>query len=226
MRVWRGRVSESHPPSSSKQPFWRNPSGAQIIVALIGAVGAIAAAVVAAVITSGDGDGGHRAPLTSSITTTPTKRPETGRGLTVLSPEEIKSRASSTLPSQSGNTYAAANTIDGDPRTAWSEGRQGPGIGATLTWTFRRRVDLRRVHLVNGYAKGDLFTKNLRIRGTRVTTAQGTTTATLRDSAAYQTLRIRPGPTDFVRIEILRVYGSRLYQDCLLSEAEFSIKDT
>ena len=87
--------------------------------------------------------------------------------------------ASSTLHPEEGNTYVAANTVDGDPQTAWSEGRDGPGIGASITWTFRRPVDLRRVNIVNGYAKGDLFATNLRMRAASVSTAQGVTTATV-----------------------------------------------
>lgn len=120
-------------------------------------------------------------------------------------------------------SYAAKNTVDGDPRTAWSEGGEGPGIGSSITWTFRHRVDLRRVDIVNGYAKGELFAKNLRIRAAEVTTAAGSVTTSLRDTAAYQRLTVRSGTTAFVRLTILSVYGSQTYEDSLISEAEFRV---
>ncbi|MEE4563094.1 hypothetical protein V2U88_11575 [Paenibacillus polymyxa] len=39
--------------------------------------------------------------------------------------------ASSTLPDQAGNSYAARNIMDGDARTAWCEGVKG-GSGSEL----------------------------------------------------------------------------------------------
>lgn len=199
-------------PAPPQQPFWRQYGILSIVVAIIGAAGVILAAVISS--DGGSGGGG-------TTSTPPAKTPPAAQGLTLLSPEDIRVRASSILASQDGNTYVATNTIDGDPQTAWSEGRDGPGIGAAITWTFKRRVDLQRMAVVNGYSKGDLFIKNLRIRNASVTTAQGETTATLRDTSDYQRIRIRTGETDFVRLQILGVYGSRVYEDCLLSEAEF-----
>ena len=219
-------MSDSGPNSSSREPFWRQPSGAQIIAAVITTVGAIAIAVITVRGAANDGSP-PKPPSTSTSPTarTPAQRPKAGRGTKLLSPEGIRVTASSTLPQQGANTYLAANTIDGDPQTAWSEGKEGPGIGATLTWTFPEPVDLQRVVIVNGYAKGNLFRKNLRIRAARVTTAQGETTMTLRDTASFQPLRIRGGRTSFIRLAIVGVYGSRTYEDCLLSEVEFFVAD-
>ena len=145
-------------------------------------------------------------------------RPE----LALLSPQEISASASSTLDPQPPNTYVAANSIDGDPATAWAEGRKGSAAGATITWTFDRPVDLRRVEVINGYAKSDdLFLKNLRIRSADVTTASGRLTTTLKDTADVQALRVPRGSTDFVRLRIASVYGDPVLEDCLLSEIDF-----
>jgi hypothetical protein len=213
-------VPDSGPNASPREPFWRQPSGGQIIAAVITTIGAIAIAIITVRGTSDDGTPPTPTPTSTPHTaTTPAARP----GTRLLSPEDIRVTASSTLPHQGANKYIAANTIDGDPQTAWSEGKEGPGIGATLTWTFPDQVNLQRVVVVNGYAKGNLFRKNLRIRAARVTTAQGETTTTLRDTTRYQPLRIRTGPTNFMRLAIVGVYGSRTYEDCLLSEIEFFV---
>ena len=145
-------------------------------------------------------------------------RPE----LALLSPKEISASASSTLDPQPPNTYVAANSIDGDPATAWSEGRTGSAAGATITWTFDHPVDLRRVEVVNGYAKSDaVFLKNLRIRSADITTASGRLTTILKDTADVQTLPVPPGSTGFVRLRIASVYGDPTLEDCLLSEIDF-----
>jgi serine/threonine protein kinase len=142
--------------------------------------------------------------------------------LALLSPREIRASASSTLDPQPPNTYVAANSIDGDPTTAWAEGREGSAAGATITWTFDSPVDLRRVELINGYAKSDaVFLKNLRIRSADVTTASGRLTTTLKDTADVQMLRVPRGSTGFVRLRIGSVYGDPALEDCLLSEIDF-----
>jgi hypothetical protein len=219
-------VSGSRSNGSPREPFWRNPSGGQIIAAVITTIGAIAIAFISVRAGGGDETSTPTPSSTPASVATPGSPTTARRGTRLLSPEGIKVTASSTLPKQGANTYLAANTLDGDPQTAWSEGRQGPGIGATLTWTFPEQVDLRRVLIVNGYAKGNLFRKNLRIRAARVTTAQGETTITLRDTTSYQPLRIRKGSTTFMRLAIVGVYGSRTYEDCLLSEIEFFVADS
>ncbi len=145
-------------------------------------------------------------------------RPE----LALLSPREISASASSTLDPQPPNTYVAANSIDGDPATAWAEGREGSAAGATITWTFDHPVDLRRVEVINGYAKSDaVFLKNLRIRSADITTASGRLTTILKDTSDVQTLPVPPGSTGFVRLRIASVYGDPALEDCLLSEIDF-----
>jgi hypothetical protein len=217
-KVGIGRVSKSDPPTSSSGPGWLNSAA---VVALITVGGGIAVALIS----GGNGDDPPPPTQAPTATAAPAETPTAAPGLALLSPGDVRARASSTLARQGANTYAAGNTIDGDPTTAWSEGRDGPGIGATVTWTLRRRADLRRVSVINGYAKADLWARNLRIRGAKVTTVQGSVTATLRDTDAYQRLQIRAGPTDFVRLEIRSVYGSPVHQDCLLSEAEFQVRE-
>jgi len=183
----------------------------------LGALGAIcvagaSAAVIA--VTASD----------SPRTTTPSTPPAPVRppSLVVLSPDEVVAKASSTLKPQGVEMYAARNTTDGDSGTTWSEGRPGSGRGASITWTFKRTVDLRRATVVNGYARNrELFDKNSRIRTAVVTTAQGSRSTTLRDARAKQRLAFASGPTTFMRLTIGTVYEGRRFDDTCLSDVEF-----
>jgi len=113
-------------------------------------------------------------PPTTTTTTPPTTTtefvvdPSQAVQLTLISPS-----ASSTAPDGvdlGGNvvTYRAANTIDGDPETAWRTG--GDGVGEALTFEFDEPVYLTEIGLIPGYAKvdpvdlTDRFFENRRVR--------------------------------------------------------------
>jgi hypothetical protein len=87
-------------------------------------------------------------------------------------------------------------------------------------------VELREIHLVNGYAKTpDLFQRNARIRAATVATAAGSATVLLKDTRGFQEIRFHQGQTNFVKITIDRVYTGTRYEDTLLSEIEFHISE-
>jgi hypothetical protein len=148
---------------------------------------------------------------------------------TAIDLTNVRGSASSTQRPDGGITYTAANTLDGDPSTAWnSDGaKDGRGPGITLTYTFDAPVDLRTITLRNGYqkvrAKGvDLWERNERVRQVRVVTDTGQWTWDLQDVRDPQTLEQRFGRTRTVKLTILQVYASTKYRDVAISEVAFT----
>lgn len=95
-------------------------------------------------------------------------------------------RASSTLASQGGNTYAAANLFDNDPDTAWCEGVDGTGKGSWVELRYappdlaglpipqRMQVGPLAMAILPGYAKSaSSWVGNGRVRALKVTTCDG-----------------------------------------------------
>lgn len=112
-----------------------------------------------------------------------------------------------------GNTtsYAAANTVDGDPATTWR--MAGDGTGTVLTFRLPHRTTLTEVGLVNGYAKTaqqggtalDWYAGNRRVLAVRWHFDDGTT----RDQRLDETRDMQRIPvqetTRTVRLEIVEV---------------------
>ena len=170
---------EPAPPTSAAR-WWL----AALAVILIGAL--------AVVLLQSDGGEGEQAedlspPLSDATTVaptttaapTPTTTTTTTIPPTTIPPTPTDLRpvglsASSTAPDGNdagGNlvSYAAGNTVDGDPATAWRT--PGDGVGETITFQFAEGpVVITEVGLIPGYAKidpvdgTDRFTENRRIR--------------------------------------------------------------
>jgi hypothetical protein len=145
----------------------------------------------------------------------------------------ITATATSVQRADGGTTYVAANTLDGDPTTAWNSNgaRDGTGPGISLTYTFRRPVDLLDITVRNGYQRirqragrspVDLYSMNARVRRLRVVTDTGAWTWDLADTRAPQTFAGAAGRTGSVRFEILAVYPSKTYPDVAISEVGFT----
>jgi hypothetical protein len=140
--------------------------------------------------------------------------------------------ASSTLAQDGTVTYTAANTLDGNPTTAWnSDGRRdGKGPGIRLSYAFAQPIDLREITVRNGYQKvlrrpgkapQDLYPLNERVHRLRVVTDAGRWTWNLADTRTPQTFTDVVGRTRSVRLEIVTVYPSKSYPDVALSEVSF-----
>lgn len=56
-----------------------------------------------------------------------------------------------TAPSVDGQTYEPYRTVDGDYTTAWIEGRDGLGIGESLTFDFDRHDRVTKLKIYNGF---------------------------------------------------------------------------
>jgi hypothetical protein len=64
-------------------------------------------------------------------------------------------RASSSLPPQDPWDFWPENLVDGNPRTAWTEGARGLGEGETLSFTFSNRPQIACLKIWNGYQYGN-----------------------------------------------------------------------
>lgn len=165
----------------------------------------------------------------------PPVSPPVVAGAVLVDLGSVTATASSTQVREGETTYTAANTLDGDPSTAWNSlgRRDGPGPGISLTYTFAEPIDLSDITVLNGYQKVlrrsgrlpvDLYPRNGRVRRFRVVTDAGRRTWDLRDGRAAQTFSGAPGRTRSVRLEIVAVYPSPTYPDVALSEISFTAR--
>lgn len=159
-------------------------------------------------------------------------------GLVALSRRDItasgESLAPSTYPHKGLVTYDAENLIDGNSSTAWTEGVDGLGIGSTVHLALRRTYDVRLMCVVNGYGESwRLYSVNARVRRLATSTQRGHRESILLDAgtpnapAAYQTVQVERGDTNFIDLTIDSAYAAqernpatRGYSDTSLSEVE------
>jgi hypothetical protein len=213
--------SVAGPPASALDRLRdRLPDGRRgdlVILAVAVAVVAAVVAVISGAVTRGSGP-----PDGPAATATPT----------LVARAAITVTASSTQKAESGIGYGAANTLDGDPTTAWnSDGaKDGAGPGITLTYTFASPVDLRAVTVSNGYQKVrqsagrpalDLWRLNARVHRVLVVTDTGRWTWDLDDARTPQTLSRNFGRTATLRLAIASVYRSDRYRDVAICEVSF-----
>jgi hypothetical protein len=145
-----------------------------------------------------------------------------------VDPATVRASASSTQRADGAVSYAAGNTLDGRPQTAWNS--HGQGVGASLTYTFASPVDLRSVTVLNGYQKVrrghgggtvDLYALNDRVKTFTVVTDAGRVPWNLRDDRTPQTLTHGFGRTRTVRLEVTGIYPSAKYHDLAVSDVTF-----
>lgn len=200
-------------PAAAPPPLMDRDRRARLSLLVAAAVVLIALLTLGVRAIVGGHDGSGQAPAAATVR---------------VDPASVRASASSTQDPEGRVDYKAANTLDGDPATAWnSDGRKdGPGPGITLTYAFSAPVDLRRITVLNGYQKtgpvGDLWQLNERLKQVRVVTDAGSWTWTLADTRDPQTLRRDLGRTRSLRLEVLSVYRSERYLDLAVSEVSFT----
>ncbi|TKH33325.1 hypothetical protein C1I59_23220 [Paenibacillus polymyxa] len=129
--------------------------------------------------------------------------------------------ASSTLPDQAGNSYAARNIMDGDASTAWCEGVKGDGIGEWIKIDFGSMQELKGVELINGLAKSSkAFQANNRVKRMKLEFSNGQTMMVDNDFIRNEFLD-NPIHTSFVKITIEAVERGTKYHDTCMSEIRF-----
>jgi hypothetical protein len=130
--------------------------------------------------------------------------------------------ASSTLDQATTDDYAPSNAMDGDLTTCWSEG----ATGATRQWirfAFASPRAIRRIHVVNGYAKGRRWRQNSRVKKAVLVFPDGTRKEwLLKDVNSWQTLDLaRTVTVRWVKLVIQSVYPGERWQDTSISEVRF-----
>ena len=134
----------------------------------------------------------------------------------------ITASASSTLADPDPKRYAASNVLDGDPTTCWSEGVPADGIGERLRLEFPQARRVRTLRLINGYARGDLWAKNNRVKWLTIQLSDGTNYDWfLEDSDEWQSFRLpQPKTVFFFELVIRDVYRGSVpnWRDTSISE--------
>lgn len=135
--------------------------------------------------------------------------------------------ASSSLAPQSGNTYSPGNAIDGNYLTAWVEGRPDNGIGEWLRLRFDGEVIpfvIDRIGIFNGYAKGERYWQNNRVKTATLVLSDGTRQVLrFQNIPEMQYFRINPTYTDSVTLIINEVYLGSKWRDTCISEIEVHV---
>ncbi|MBA2805908.1 DUF3367 domain-containing protein [Streptomyces sp. KM273126] len=114
--------------------------------------------------------------------------------------------ARSVTASTSGNwlfhlpQYDPVNAFDGDPNTAWAEGAAGSADGQWLRIAFDGAEDIPSSFKVTPLPQDEVRSAPTRVR---VETERGSVTSYLQPDGSPQTVRARPGTTDWLKITII-----------------------
>ena len=216
------QVTPSGPPPPPPPPYgaprrrrraaWLPWVIAVVVVALVAGVGALL--LTAGGDSSDDtaqqqqtraSDGGSPGPTTSGPAPTPGEVVDLTGGASA----QVPATAPPSRDRQNHQvSFAAANMLDGRPRTAWR--MPGDGSGQTLTFDLGRDVVLTEVGLINGYAKidgaDDWYRGNRRIQSVEWELDDGTRiTQDLSDQPTMQVLKIGPVATRTVKLHLTTV---------------------
>ncbi|RBP47331.1 hypothetical protein DES53_101128 [Roseimicrobium gellanilyticum] len=142
--------------------------------------------------------------------------------------QDFKATASSTLTPGKEFRYDAQLLAEDDPDTgssAWVEGVKGDGLGESVTLTLDKPAKVRRIGLVNGYAKNeDIYRKNNRVSRFDVSVNGGAAFPVdvpderLGSEMFYFDLPASAGDVSTVKLTIAGVYKGSKYQDTALSD--------
>lgn len=127
--------------------------------------------------------------------------------------------------------YHPSYVLDDDPKTAWVEGKDGDGIGESLTIPVSSLKSARsaRLRIRNGYQKSkklfhanaapkDVEVRLLSSAGVTVTTKK----ATLSRSMGWQTIDVPTGGQGFAAVELTvsSSYPGKVYKDLCISDVK------
>lgn len=140
--------------------------------------------------------------------------------------DTVNVTASSFLTTKKGKVYPAENLIDGDKKTAWSEGVDDVGLNQTITFIFDEKINLESMTILNGYCKTrKTYRNNPRIKQLKVSFDDGKSEVfDLEDNYNEEqilTFNEHHGASR-VTLEILDVYSGRKYKDTSISEIIFN----
>jgi hypothetical protein len=118
--------------------------------------------------------------------------------------------------------------VDANSSSYWSEGREGPGIGATLTVDFASPTDLAAIGVHNG-ATDTGFARQPRVRTVQVDTVDvsGAPTSSrleLEDTADFRSHELTASAVTLLTMTIVDVYPGQEGQDASLTEVTFHVR--
>ena len=120
--------------------------------------------------------------------------------------------------------HEAENVSDWDRGTAWVEGRDGHGLGESLTLTLERPAKIQRLGIRNGYTKSPaLYLANSRVMQLLVSVNGGKAEAVelpdeyLEEEHFWFDLPKTSGAVKTIRLEIGAVYPGTKYADTAIS---------
>lgn len=121
-------------------------------------------------------------------------------------------------------THDVLNLLDGDPKTNWTEGASGLGLGEYLEFQFGETCQLNSVTIRGGnHFSKQRYLDNARPENVTLTFSNGAAqTFTISDVMEPQELVLQaPIMTSSVRITIDSAYSGRKYADTVISEISF-----
>ena len=162
-------------------------------------------------------------PLRATVTTWAFDTYDTVRR--TVAPELVEVTPSGAVADSAVEGHPALAAIDRTSSTSWSEAREGPGIGATLTISFATPTDLTQVGVTNG-ATGTAFAQQPRLRTVRVdlVDVSGTTSTErleLADDAAFRTYPLAGTAVSSLTLTVVDVYPGQEGEDASLTELSF-----
>ena len=140
---------------------------------------------------------------------------------------EVKVSSSSTRKPEKGNLYDPKLAFDGNPRTAWSEGARGAGLGQWVAFNFRKEETIKEVIIQPGYFKTEeLWKKNNRVSSAVLEFSDGSKKMVqFDDEMKDKSISLQNKKTKSVLIRIKSVYpGASDSKDTLISEVSFVVE--
>ena len=143
------------------------------------------------------------------------------------SAEDFQARASSRLKADASRTYDASNLLDGLVDTMWCEGKDGPGIGETITFTRTSDAPLTMLSLLNGVAVSEsTYQRNNRVKRLRVEAGEYAREFDVKDRFGKVQHVLLPALTARrIKIRILAAYPGTEFDDTCISEIEWISSD-
>jgi len=121
-------------------------------------------------------------------------------------------------------THGPELVADADERTAWAEGKPGPGIGEWLEIRFAAPRPVTALHLRNGYQKSDgTFRNNGRVARLELTyDGRPGEVLAVKDSPGEERYDVHPpGKVTVIRLTIRAVVPGAKFEDTCVTEAYF-----
>lgn len=210
------RLTTLHEESSPDRPDLGTPSwvpwliGASILLVLLGILAVLASGL------GGDDDPADGVAREPRQTSSESEAPEPAAEITDLTRRVTVSAPPAAPPTTDLDgqlvSYGARRMLDGVPSTAWRTA--GDATGATVTFTLPAASTIRRVGIINGYARRvpsgttlvDWYPNNRRITLVEWVFDDGTSVQqTLREKPKLQRLTIEPVTTTTVQLRLLGV---------------------